>query len=126
MSTEGPARWTLWLFRIAVSLAALLTFIQAVLAGGFLAGHFGMLAMHRDNSTLAVVTALVMVIAGVLLWRPGHGRWWPALASLGILVAETVQAFLGYSRVLSIHIPLGVLTVAAFPLLLVWAWREPR
>src|SRR5262245_13715889 len=102
VSTEGPARWTLWLFRIAVTLAAVLTFTQAVLAGGFLAGHFGMLAMHRDNSTLAVVAALVMVVAGVLLWRPGRGRAWPALASAGVLVAETVQAFLGYSRVLSI------------------------
>jgi hypothetical protein len=118
--------WTLWLFRIAVTLTALLTFTQAVLAGGFLAGHFGMLAMHRDNSTIAVIAALVMAVAGVLMWRPGRGPWWPALASLGLLVVEVVQTFMGYSRVLSIHIPLGVLTVAAFPLLLVWVWRAPR
>ena len=115
--------WTLWLFRITVTVAAVVAFLQAVLAGEFLAGHFGMLAMHRDNSTVAVVAALVMVVAGVLLWRPGRGPWWPAVAAAVVLVAEVVQAFLGYSRVLSLHVPLGVLIVAVFPLLLVRAWR---
>lgn len=124
MSSARP--WTLWLFRIVVSVAALSAFVQAVLAGGFLSGHFGMLAMHRDNSTIAVVAALVMVVCGVLLWRPGGGPVWPAVVSAAVLVAETVQAFLGYSRVLSVHVPLGVLTVAAFPLLLVSIWRAPR
>jgi hypothetical protein len=118
-----PHGWALWLFRIIVTFAALSMFGQALLAGGFLAGHFDMLGLHRDNSTLDVLLVAAMVVAAVVLWRPGRGPLWPAWVSLACLVVLVGQTLLGYTRVLSLHVPLGVLITVALVLLLVWAWR---
>jgi hypothetical protein len=44
----------------------------------------------------------------VLVWRPGRGPGWPALASLALLLAEEFQMGFGYARLLGLHVPLGV------------------
>ncbi len=106
-----------------VTFAALSMFAQAALAGGLLAGHFDMLALHRDNSTVSVLIVTAMTVAGVLLHRPGRGPSWPMWVSLVCLVVSVGQALLGYTRMLSLHVPFGVLITAALLLLLVWAWR---
>ncbi|MFC0112491.1 hypothetical protein [Kibdelosporangium aridum] len=118
-----PRGWPLWLFRVMVTFAALSMFAQAALAGGLLAGHFDMLALHRDNSTVSVLIVTAMTVAGVLLHRPGRGPSWPMWVSLVCLVVSVGQALLGYTRMLSLHVPFGVLITAALLLLLVWAWR---
>ncbi|MFD9733301.1 hypothetical protein [Umezawaea sp. NPDC059074] len=51
---DRPRRWALWTFRVLATAEAALTVTQAVFAGGFLAGDYDMLALHRDNSTIAV------------------------------------------------------------------------
>lgn len=106
-----------------VTFAAISMFAQAALAGGLLAGHFDMLALHRDNSTVSVLIVTAMTVAGVLLYRPGRGPSWPMWISLVCLVVSVGQALLGYTRTLSLHVPFGVLITAALLLLLVWAWR---
>lgn len=102
---------------------ALFAFAQAVLAGGFLAGHYPLLALHQQNATFTGVTAVVMTLVAVLQWRPGRGPLWPVFACAGLFAAEATQIVLGYARVLAIHVPLGVSIVAAIVLLLVWAWK---
>jgi hypothetical protein len=115
----------MWSFRAVVTLAALSLVVQAALAGGFLAGHFDMLALHRDGSTVAVIIGLATSVAGVLVWRPGRGPLWPAMASLVFLVVLVAETLLGYTRMLGMHVPLGVLMTAVLALLLMWVWR-PR
>jgi hypothetical protein len=117
---------TLWVFRIAVSLTAVLTFAQALFAGSFLAGHFDMLAIHKNNSTYVVVAAALTIVAAVLLWRPGRGPAWPVWVSLAFFGCLALQTFLGYRRLLSLHVPLGTAIIAALLPLLVWAWRPAR
>ena len=75
-------RWARWVFRVAVTIAALFTFAQAPLAGAFLAGHYDMLALHKDNSTIVDILGLVMTAAAVLVWRPGRGPGWLPLVSV--------------------------------------------
>ncbi|OIJ89991.1 hypothetical protein BIV24_18670 [Streptomyces colonosanans] len=111
------------LFRIAVTCEAALALGQAVLAGSFLSGHYEALKMHELNAAITVVVALALIVAAVLLWRPGRGPGWPALASAALLVSEGLQVGMGYNRTLAVHIPLGVGIVAATLLMLVWAWR---
>jgi hypothetical protein len=123
---ERAAPWARWVFRVAASVEVLLALGQPVLAGGFLSGHYSMLAMHAANATATGVTAIVMTGAGVLLWRPGRGPGWPALASAGLFVLEALQILLGYLKVLAVHIPLGVSIIASLVLLGVWAWRPAR
>jgi hypothetical protein len=112
-------------FRVVVSVEAALAVGQPVLAGGFLSGHYAMLALHAANATATGLTAIAMTATGVLLWRPGRGPLWPALASAALFGLEAVQIILGYGRVLAVHIPLGVAIIACLALLLAWAWRAP-
>jgi NADH:ubiquinone oxidoreductase subunit 4 (subunit M) len=49
---------------------ALLLFIQPVLAGQFLDY---LVSVHGMNAAFVLLTALVMLVAALLLWRPGHG-----------------------------------------------------
>jgi heme A synthase len=111
---------------VVVSAVGLLTFAQAFFAGSFLAGHFDMLAVHRLNSTVTVAATALMVVTAVLLWRPGRGPLWPAIVSLLFFATLALQTFLGYRRVLAVHIPLGTTLIAALLLLVVWVWRPVR
>jgi len=111
------------LFRWFVTVAAVLAFAQAALAGAFLNGHYGALNLHSINATLATLAALGMVVVGVLIWRPGRGAAWPALVSLGVLAAEVLQITLGFARSLSLHVPLGVAIIAGLIVLTLRVWR---
>jgi hypothetical protein len=119
-------RWPRQVFRAAVTGEAVFAFAQAVLAGGFLAGHYELLAQHRDNATITGIVELVVLAAAVVQWKPGGGPLWPVAVSAGLFAAEAVQILLGYARVLVVHIPLGVAVIAGITLLLVWAWRAPE
>lgn len=121
---DGPAlpkAWTLLLFRIAACLAALVTLVQAVLAGGFLGGRFEMLTLHHDNAMVVLTATLVLAITGGLLWRPGGGPLWPFVLGLGVLAIVTTQAFLGFQHMRNVHIPLGVTVTLTLLLLVVRA-----
>ena len=54
------------------------------------------------------VMRVVLWLLAVLLWRPGYGPGWPAVASVGLLVAIQVQSVLGMNGPLAVHVPLGV------------------
>lgn len=117
---SGLARGAL---RIIITLNVVGLFLQAVFAGRFLSGDFGMLNAHQHNALFGVLPlALVQVVVAVLYWAAGGGRGWPALASLALLVADAVQMILGFARQIGVHIPLGVLIIALGALLLVWVW----
>jgi len=89
-------------------------------AGGrLLAGHYTLLAFHKQNATFTAVTAVVMTVVAVLR----RGPLWPVFISAGLVATLGVQIALGYSRILAIHIPLGVSIITAIVLLAVWAWK---
>lgn len=119
-----PRPWTLRVFRTVVTLEAVLGFGQAVLAGSFLSGNYGALDMHAVNASATGITAVAMTLAAILLWRPGGGPAWPAIASGLLFGAEALQIALGYGRVLAVHVPLGAAIIASIALMLRWAWRQ--
>jgi hypothetical protein len=43
--------------------------------------------------------------------RPGRGPGWPAIASVGLLVAVVLQNVMGQAGLLAVHVPLGVAIV---------------
>jgi hypothetical protein len=122
---ETAPRWPLVAFRACITLAALLTFNQAVFAGQFLAGTYGSLHTHRENATAAGLTVVASGVSAVLVHRPGRGPWWPAVACLGLFGLIGLQIVLGFGRVLALHVPLGVTIILLTVLLAIWAWR-PR
>lgn len=114
--------WILGLMRLVVTLWAVLVFIQPVLAGQFLDGNDDLVSVHGMNAAFVLLTALVMLVAAVLLWRPGHRAAWPVGASTLLLVLVFVQSVLGGSGLLAVHVPLGLLLFGSAVAMLEWAW----
>ncbi|MEU7875638.1 hypothetical protein [Dactylosporangium sp. NPDC049140] len=112
-----------WPFRVAMSTAAVMLFDQAVFAGQFLAGTFGALPTHRANATYSGIAVLVAAAAGVLVRWPGRGPLWPALACLGLFGLIALQIVVGFARMLTVHVPLGVSIIGLAAALAVWSWR---
>lgn len=123
---SGPRAGVLWTFRAAATLelAALLT--QAVTAGGLLGGVASEAALHGPGATFVHVFGVALLIGGILVWRPGRGPVWPALAGLVVLLAGFAQSALGDTTTLAAHVPTGVTLTVLTTWLTVWAWtRRP-
>ena len=118
--------WPWTVFRICCTGSAVLIFNQAVFAGQFLGGSFGALHTHRENATVAGIAVLVTTVAALLVRLLGDGPAWPALASLGLFGLIAAEIMLGFARVLTVHIPLGVAIIALTAMLTRWSWRTTR
>lgn len=121
---SGRGAGALWTFRAAATLelAALLT--QAVTAGGLLDGTASAAALHGSGSTLVHVFGLALLVGGILVWRPGRGPGWPAIAGLVVLLGGFAQSMLGGTGTLYAHVPTGVALTALATWLTVWAWSR--
>ena len=102
---------------------AVVIFDQAVFAGQFLSGEFDALARHRQNATNAGLATIAMVVAAILLRWPGRGPSWPIFACAGLFGLIALQIAMGYARVLTLHVPLGVSIITASLFVLVKLWR---
>jgi hypothetical protein len=112
--------------RVVVLVHAALVLAQAAFAGRFLAGDAAGLRAHEANAGLIELVALVQLGLAVVLWRPGRGPGWPALASLALLLAEGVQMGFGYEGRLALHVPLGVAIFGLTVAVALGAWRLDR
>jgi hypothetical protein len=94
---------------VVLWLLAVLVFAQAVFAGLFLDGNASWRDWYATNGMLLLpLLALVEVVLAVLVWRPGGGPGWIALASVGLLLAIFIQIGMGQTSQLAVHVPLGV------------------
>jgi heme A synthase len=121
---SGPRRWAWWLLRLWVTVETLDAFLQPVFAGRFLSGDFTMLTVHRTNGTYAGVLSVSLVVVAIVAWRVSRvpGRIVLGMVVLGPLAA--LQIFLGFSRTLGVHVPLGVAMIALSGWLTVWMWTH--
>ena len=99
-------------------------FGQPVFAGVYLSGDFDGLRLHALGADIVTSIGYLQVIAAVVVWVRMR-QVWPFAASLGIVAAETVQYFAGQDGALWLHLPLGVVTVAAVAMMFVAIWRRP-
>jgi hypothetical protein len=104
-----------------VTLHAVLVVAQPVLIGGYLEGNFDLVSVHGVNGSLLPLTAFLALAAAVVYWAL-RGRAWPVAAIAGLWTAEVVQMVLGHTRVLWVHVPLGVGIVGLAVVLAVWSW----
>nr|WP_274636596.1 hypothetical protein [Microbacterium bovistercoris] len=113
-----------WVFRGVASAHMVALIGQPVFAGIFLSGEHGGLGLHLIGANLTTAIGyLQVIVAIVVLVR--LGRRWPFASSLAIAVAETAQYYAGIHIGPWLHVPLGVLIVAAVALQLAAAWRLP-
>ncbi len=84
---------------------AVLVFIQGALAGSFLDGTTGAIALHGVGASVLSLLG----IAGIVTAAAAHraNRWVVPAAVVGFL-GLGLQSGMGYGRVLNIHVPLGI------------------
>ena len=124
---DHPARiprWPYLLFRGTTACLGILSVAQAAFAGIFLSGHYDVLMAHLATAMVMVAVAVVQAVTALFLRRAGGPR---SVLLVGLLFPLLVagQGGLGMGRVLSLHVPLGVLFVVGLLRLAAWAWRTP-
>jgi hypothetical protein len=97
---------------------------QPVLAGVYLTGDFDGLRWHAVGADVVTFIGYLQVIAAIVVWVRLR-QVWPFLATMAVVAAETVQYFAGLDGALWLHIPLGVVTVAALVVQFIAVWRRP-
>lgn len=116
--------WVWWTFRVFVTALTVDAYLQAVLAGRFLSGDFGMLLAHRLNADGVAILSFVIVAVAILAWRTGRARGVLVLFTAALSAAVVGQIAAGYKRILGVHVPLGVAVIVLSTVLTVWAWRR--
>ena len=112
------------LLRVVLSLHALAVLTQAVFAGQFLSGADAQVVLHEWTAWAIFVLSVVQVVfAAVLLLRSAAPLWF-LVASIFILIAESLQLGTGYGRFLGVHIPLGVFVFGTVTALMLWSFRR--
>lgn len=115
----------LWAWRALLALAAAGYLFQAVSAGQFLQGDYDFLGVHQVGTTvLDGVMFLALIVSGLLKWL-ARGPLWPLLGTLGVIVVSQAQAMTGATRMVWMHVPLGVVLIGLVWLLAWYAWTLP-
>jgi hypothetical protein len=119
------SRTTWWVFRILTTVLSVDAYLQAVLAGRFLSGDFGMLYAHRINGVDGVaILSFVLIVVSVVAWRTELMPGRVVAYATALSGAVVLQILMGFDRVLGVHIPLGVAIIALSTIMAVWAWRR--
>lgn len=109
-------RSSLLSLRIIAALQSILMLVQVALAGGFLGGHYDMLAIHGTLGRVITVVALLVAVAAFFVRRFGGPRSiFPA--SVVMVTALVGQIALGLGRSVAAHVVLGVILVSAVAVL---------
>lgn len=125
-ATSGPppTRPVGWVLRAFVTAHVIAVVGQPVFAGVYLSGDFDALRWHALGADIVSYIGVAQLVTAIVVWIK-LGMSWPFTASLVLLAAETVQYLAGMDGALWLHLPLGVLTVAALAILFIAAWRRP-
>jgi heme A synthase len=123
---KGPPgrRWPWWLLRSFLTIQAADVVFQPVFAGRFLSGDFAMLTAHRTNATYVGILSISQIFVAILAWRTAQAPSSLVGATVALAAAVALQIFLGFARILGIHVPLGVAVVAFSSWLAIWTWTH--
>jgi hypothetical protein len=104
--------------RVVAVLHALSFLLQPIMAGFFLSGQDEAIDMHTTNAMILLTLCLVMTALAFPVWRRGRVPRPVFTTAAGLLVAETVQAIAGFSHIMWLHIPLGVIMMGGLATLM--------
>ncbi|MEU4765728.1 hypothetical protein AB0H12_20970 [Actinosynnema sp. NPDC023794] len=113
-----------WVYRAVVSAHVVAVVAQPVFAGAYLTGDFDSLRRHAVGADVTSSIGYVQVIVAIVVWARLREAG-PFLATMAVVVAETAQYFAGLAGALWLHVPLGVMTVAALVAQFTAVWRRP-
>ena len=120
-------RWFMWPYRVIVTVVAALCFLQAILSGQFLSGTYTSLLAHQNTAAIIDMLLIVAIPIAVVITVWGRRSWWPVVFAAGLLGLTSTQNQLGFARILTLHVPLGVAIIMTATAVSIWAWRaSPR
>jgi hypothetical protein len=115
----GPLRSVLVIHLLTVlSLGAL--------AGMFLSGNATAFAFHEIGSRVLLGICLLQIVLTASLRVGGGCPPWVLFSAIGILVAELLETYAGYHRVLILHVPLAILIFGGIMRHLLWSVSTGR
>lgn len=114
---------TLWSFRPLALLQAILFVLQPISIGSFLQGSYGAFDMHSLVGGLLVPLTMLTGLVGLVLAVLARRVWFGA-GVIALLVLTTFQVGMGHTRLLAVHVPLGVAIVALAVWLCAWSWTR--
>ncbi|GGO63668.1 hypothetical protein [Nonomuraea cavernae] len=109
--------------RVVVIAHAAALLVAASLAGQSVASGEALTEAHVMAGLVVHLVGLAQIVFAVLVWRPGHGAGWPALASTALFLAGMAQ-HVTWSA-LGAHLPNGVVMFGLITAVLIWVW-SPR
>lgn len=114
---------TLWCFRLLAVLLAALFVLQPISIGSFLQGNWAAFDMHSLVGALLVPLTMITGVVGLVLAVLAR-RVWPGVGVVALLMLTTFQVGMGHTRLLVVHVPLGVALVALAVWLCAWSWTR--
>lgn len=101
------------ILRLVLICHGLAVFTQSVFAGQFLSGADAPVKFHELTGWIILAISAIQIVMAAVLMRSGITSLWLVFGSVFVFFAEGMQVGTGYGRLLSLHIPLGVVTFAA-------------
>ncbi|WP_245641819.1 hypothetical protein [Nonomuraea candida] len=117
--TRQVSAGLLYSLRVAVLAQAAALVVAASFAGQAVESE-SMVETHVMAGMVVHLLALVQIVLAVLVWRPGRGAGWPALASVALFVVGAAQHVTWLW--LGAHLPTGVVLFGLVTAVLIWAW----
>ena len=106
--------------KVILILHALAIFTQATLAGRFLSGEDGAVAVHEINGWIIPAICLIQIVVAI------RSTTLPFIIStVAVFLCEGLQVGTGYGRFLDVHIPLSIVIAGVVVGQIVWAFRSP-
>lgn len=97
------------LLRVLAVLTMAAMLWQPTVAGLFTTGRVSYLTLHDIGAGVAALLVALDVVAAVLLRWPGRGSAALIPHAVAMLVLVGAQMALGFTHLLAVHLPLGVL-----------------
>lgn len=99
--------------RVVIVCHVLGQFAESVFAGQFLSGSDSQVRFHELTGWIVFAISVIQILMAAVLMRSGVTSLWLVFGSVFVFFGEGLQIGTGYGRFLNVHVPLGVIIVAA-------------
>ncbi len=124
MNTQNNTTSVFGALRLTLLVHLLTIIAQAMFAGMLLSGNGTAAELHALTARVLVGVGLLQIGLTVSLRIRGGCQAWVLFSAVGILLAEVLETWAGYHRILVLHVPLAIGIFGGIMRQLFWAMRE--
>ncbi|GAA3084007.1 hypothetical protein GCM10010464_55040 [Pseudonocardia yunnanensis] len=112
--------------QVTAALSTIEILFQGATAGQIFSGNGAAEGIHGAGAIAFHVLSALMTIAAAMLWRATRGSIWPTVISALVFLIGIVQAYLGDTGVLAVHVPLALALTLGTAWVLTWSFLGGR